>query len=119
MDDIPSAEPDAVVVITTVDDGEKAQETARALVAARLAACVSTLSDLTSVYRWKGDILEEPESLLLIKTCNGRVDDLKAWFSAHHPYDVPEFLVFQATAVTDAYLAWLLQATQPTESGDR
>ena len=118
MDDIPSANSDAVVVITTVDQGTKAQEIARALVEARLAACVSTFNHVTSVYRWNDDIVEECESLLLIKTTAARLENLKDWFSTHHPYDVPEFLAFQATAATDGYLAWLLQATQPAGSRD-
>lgn len=119
MDDLTSANPDAVVVITTVDQGEKAREIARSLVETRLAACVSVLNDLTSVYRWKGDIVEEPEFLLLIKTCGTRLAELKAWFSEHHPYEVPEFLAFRADGATGTYLSWLLQATGSTGTGDR
>jgi len=118
MDGIASANPDAVVVITTVDQGKKAREIARALVEARLAACVSILNDLTSIYRWKDDIAEEPEVLLLIKTRGTRLRDLETWFSTHHPYDVPEFLAFHASAAMEGYLSWLLQATQPTGTRD-
>ena len=113
-----TANPDAVVAITTVDQRAKAEEIARALVDARLAACVSILTDLTSVYRWKDAVAEESEVLLLIKTRRTRLDELKSWLATHHPYDAPEFLAFESVAVTDDYLSWLLQATQPARSGD-
>lgn len=119
MDDNTSANPDAVVVFTTVDQGKKAQEIAHALVEAKLAACVSIVNGLVSVYRWKGDIAEDPEVLLLIKTSGARLEDLESWFSKNHPYDVPEFLAVQATAATEAYLSWLLRETQPTPMRNR
>ena len=56
-----------MVVMTTVSDTAEADTLARELVDRRLAACVQ-LVDITSHYRWDGDVRDEPEVLLLIKT---------------------------------------------------
>jgi periplasmic divalent cation tolerance protein len=65
---------------------------ARALVEERLAACVSLFSGARSVYRWKGEICDEEESVMLIKTTAKRVAALCARLKSLHPYDVPEII---------------------------
>jgi len=103
---------DAVLVLTTLPDGFDAPAWGRSLVEARLAACVSALPVMTSVYRWKDDagrptIEQAVEQSIMIKTTAARVDDLKSWLSANHPYEVPEVLVLPIADGGAAYLAWL------------
>jgi periplasmic divalent cation tolerance protein len=43
---------------------------------------------------------------MVIKTASGRVDDLQARLLQLHPYELPEFLVLDATG-SEAYLAWV------------
>ena len=59
-----------LVVLVTVPPAQAA-ELARAIVQHRLAACVNTLPS-QSAYRWEGEVVEEPETLLLIKTSGER-----------------------------------------------
>jgi hypothetical protein len=47
---------DIIQIVTTVPDEESAQRIARALVEARLAACVQVAGPVESVYRWQGQI---------------------------------------------------------------
>ena len=51
-----AAEPDAVVVLTTLGADADAAAMARTLVDERLAACVNVLPVMLSVYRWKGAV---------------------------------------------------------------
>lgn len=97
------------IVLTTIGAGADAAALARRLVEERLAACVAVLPAMTSVYRWQGRIEEESERQIVIKTSPDRVASLEARFKALHPYDVPEFLVLDATA-SQAYAAWLTRA---------
>ena len=108
---------DAILAFTTVDSADRAAQIAEALVRERLAACVSLLPSVTSIYRWKGAVHRESEVLLLIKTTQGRVGELATWIDANHPYDVPEFLCVDATYGGDDYLAWLREATWQKGSG--
>jgi len=102
-----------VVAFSTVGKPEDASRIARALVERRLAACVNVVPGLTSVYRWKGQIESEAESLLVIKTRRERVDELKAALAALHPYEVPELIVLPIEDGHAPYLAWLDECVTP------
>jgi periplasmic divalent cation tolerance protein len=108
----------AILVLTTIDSDEKGKQLATAIVEAKLAACVSVVPSVTSVYRWKGQLQTEHEHLLLIKTTNQRIDALKEWVRIHHPYDEPELLAFKAVDASSGYLNWLFRETDSREMGD-
>ncbi|HEX8254574.1 MAG TPA: divalent-cation tolerance protein CutA [Thermoanaerobaculia bacterium] len=100
-----------LLVLTTLGPDHDARALARALVEARLAACVNIVPRIESVYRWEGEVQTDAEQLLLIKTTDARVDALREELLKLHPYDVPEFVVLPIGATSDAYGAWLLQST--------
>ena len=85
----------------------KARPLAGLLVEERLAACVNLVPGLRSVYRWKNDIHDDPETLLIIKTTAEHVDALADRLAERHPYDVPELLTLAPEAGLAPYLAWL------------
>lgn len=98
------------VVLVTVPDAGTGRTIARSLVAEGLAACGSVLPVHASVYRWKGEIVEEPECLLLLKAPAAGLDRMTRRVLALHPYEVPEVLVLPVEAGLDAYLSWVLGA---------
>ena len=57
-----------LLCLVTIDDPAKAAEIAKALVEKKLAACVNILPEIRSIYQWKGEICDDSERLLLIKT---------------------------------------------------
>lgn len=99
-----------VVVLTTVGPDFDAGALARALVEARLAACVNIVERVRSVYRWEGRVTEDAEQLLLIKTADARLDALREELFRRHPYDVPEFVVLPIGSTSEAYGKWLLES---------
>jgi periplasmic divalent cation tolerance protein len=108
-------ETDYVIVMTTMPaDGDPAG-LARALVDARLAACVNILAPMASVYRWEGRIEEEREQQLIIKTSRTRLAALWDQLRELHPYDVPEFIVLPIVDGNDAYLRWVGESTRTPE----
>jgi periplasmic divalent cation tolerance protein len=96
-----------VLVLTTLPENFDAQSLARDLVEGRLAACVSVLPLQTSTYHWQGALETAREHQVVIKTTAGRVDDLREALRNRHPYEVPEFLVIQASGGDAAYLQWV------------
>ena len=100
-----SKELDILSIATTVGSLADAQQLAREIIAQRLAACVQVEQGLTSFYRWKGELCEESEVRLVIKTLPGCEAALQALFVEHHPYEVPQFLVATMTA-SSAYANW-------------
>lgn len=101
-----------VIVLTTVGIGFDARALARELVSLHLAACVNVMPPMQSVYRWKGNVEEEVEQLLLIKTTDGRVPELKAALLQRHPYELPEFVVLPVSETSGEYGEWLIASSR-------
>jgi len=106
-----TAPTDALVVLVTAPSPEKAAELARALVEERLAACGNVVPGLRSIYRWEGELHDDAEALLLLKTTRARFDALRARVVELHPYDVPEVLALPVEAGSAGTLAWIAAET--------
>ncbi len=102
---------DALVVLTTVATTDEALALVRALLDRRLIACGTLLPGARSLYRWKDQIADETEVVVLLKTRGARVDALTAAFGELHPYKVPELLALPVTAGADKYLGWIDKET--------
>lgn len=97
----------ARVVLVTVPRGGKAESMAESLVESRLAACVNLIPGVVSIYRWKGRVHRDGETLLVIKTTVSRFKALERWIKAHHPYEMPEVISLPVAAGAKEYLSWL------------
>ncbi|MEX0980146.1 MAG: divalent-cation tolerance protein CutA [Gemmatimonadota bacterium] len=94
-------------VLITAPDIETGQGIARRLVEERLAACANIVSDVTSIFRWEGEVQEVREVLLIIKTTAARTSALIRRAAELHPYDVPEVLALPVLAGYEPYLDWV------------
>lgn len=99
-----------LIVFTTTPSIDQAEILAEAIVTAKLAACVQILPPLTSVYVWEGKLQKEGEHLLLIKTLPEKWDELAAFITANHSYEVPEIVAIEAEKVSGRYLSWINEA---------
>ncbi len=103
-----TSDPSSVrVVLVTVPDVEMGVRIAEGAVRAGLAACGNVVPGLTSIYRWKGEIHRDPESLIIFKTTRGVLEELKKKVLELHPYEVPEFLALSTTGGHLPYLNWV------------
>jgi|WetSurMetagenome_2_1015567.scaffolds.fasta_scaffold738650_1 periplasmic divalent cation tolerance protein len=103
---------DAVIVLTTWPATGDPAALATTIVEERLAACVSLLPEMESVYSWQGTVQRDRERQLLIKTTARRLEVLERRLAELHPYDVPEFLVLPLVAAAAPYVSWLRAATE-------
>jgi len=88
-------------------DSEEAARLSRIFVDERLAACVTLLPAVQSIYRWKGEVESAAETLVLIKTATDQLAALEARLRELHSYETPEFVVLAVDAVSQPYLDWL------------
>ncbi|MGD2056483.1 MAG: divalent-cation tolerance protein CutA [Gammaproteobacteria bacterium] len=95
------------LVLCSVPDRDTATHLARTLVTERLAACVTIVPGVSSVYRWEGAVEESDELLLLIKTCGTVFDPLKSCICARHPYELPEIIAVPLEDGLREYLDWI------------
>jgi len=96
-----------IIVLTSLANPIEAESLAEKIVSAKLAACVQILPQITSVYIWEGQMQNESESLLLIKTLPEKYDELQAFITANHSFDVPEIVAIDAENVSEPYLQWM------------
>ena len=101
----------SLVVMVTIPP-ERAHELARTLVSERLAGSVNLLPGLQSVYRWQGEVAEDPETLLLIKTTGEQYPEREARIKALHPYEVPEIIAMQFDRASPEFQDWLREADE-------
>jgi periplasmic divalent cation tolerance protein len=93
-----------ISIHTTVPDEETARRIARELVEERVAACVNYHA-VSSVYRWEGDVVEEGEYALEVKTAL-EYDEVRERIEEKHPYDLPAILRVE-TEANDEYDEWV------------
>ncbi len=98
---------DKTVVLSTCAGAEEAERIARHLVEKRLAACVTIVPQVRSIYRWKGVVEDAPEWLLIVKSRRGLVERLSAEIASLHSYQVPEVVALPIVDGAPAYLNWL------------
>jgi periplasmic divalent cation tolerance protein len=102
----------AVFVYTTYPSIVEAEQTGRALVERRLAACVNILPGMISHYRWQGALERGDEVVMLIKTRASLADEVRAAVKAAHSYTTPAILVLPIESVDQTYLAWMMAETE-------
>lgn len=106
---------DTLLCFSSCPDAATAERIADALVGERLAACASIVPGLRSIYRWRGEVRHDAETLLLIKTTRTRYPALQARLQQLHPYELPELLAVESVAGLPAYLQWVVESTRPVE----
>ena len=99
-----------LVLVTCPKDS--AVRIAREVLKRRLAACVSTLDGIHSLYWWEGRLESAEESLLLIKTRRELYGELERTVRGVHPYQTPEIISFRAEEGSRRYLDWVAKETR-------
>lgn len=100
-----------IVCLVTIDDLGKAVEIAGFLVEKGLVACVNILPEIRSIYRWKGNVCDEGEKLMIIKTRKELFDTVQAAVKKLHPYEVPEIISLDIDRGLPEYLRWIDECT--------
>jgi periplasmic divalent cation tolerance protein len=100
-------------VLTTTDSRDAAQQIARAVVEARVAACAQVVGPIVSTYWWNGVVETTEEWQILMKTTAERYAALEAAIRQAHNYDVPEIIAMPITDGDADYLSWVDAETRP------
>jgi periplasmic divalent cation tolerance protein len=96
-----------IFVYMTASSAEEAKKLGRALVEARLAACVNILDRMTSFYWWQGKIEEGSEAVLIAKTTRKHLKALTAKVKSLHSYTVPCVVGLPIQGGNKDFLDWI------------
>jgi periplasmic divalent cation tolerance protein len=94
------------VVLVTASSQQEAETIAKALVESKLAACAN-IFPIQSIYRWQGEVHNEPEWQLIIKTDLALFSALEVKIREIHSYSVPEIIAIPIVAGSQSYLQWM------------
>ncbi len=100
---------DKRLVFTTTESKDEAQKIAHALVERRLAACANIAGPIESVYRWKGEVENAQEWLLIIKTTAAGFPAVRDAIRELHSYELPECIMLSIEAGSAEYLNWIAE----------
>lgn len=112
MGDVKNIATDVHMLHVTTLDREEALVLARAVVKERLAACANVINGVTSVYEWKGDLQEEGECILILKTTAAKVTKLTERLVELHSYDCPCVVSWPLTSGNPEFLDWIGEQTE-------
>lgn len=102
---------EAVVIFCTVPNKDEAKKISEALLKEKLAACVSTVDKVSSMFLWNEELCKENELLLIIKTKKELFDKIEAVIKAFHSYNVPEIIALPVVLGSQDYLGWIEHET--------
>ena len=102
---------DAALILVSCGSEGEARSISRGLVERGLAAGVQRFP-ITSVYTWKGEVVEDGEWLLVIKTRADRYPDVEAFVLENHSYEVPQVIMIPVAKGHGPYMDWIDQHAQ-------
>ncbi len=103
---------DIIVIHCTVPNKKIARDTTKVVMKDKLAACVSMVENVRSVFSWDGEICEEKEILMMIKTRRTNYGKVKLVIEDLHSYSVPEIIALPIVDCSEDYLKWLVKETE-------
>lgn len=101
-----------IVIYCTVPNKKEGKEIAKALVEKKLAACVNIVEKMESVFSWDGEICEEHEALMIIKTRKELFERIRIRIQDMHSYNVPEIIAMPIVEADETYLKWIEHETK-------
>src|SRR5262245_7261539 len=96
-----------LLALSTFPDAEIARRISNQLVTEGLAACANMLPAVESIYRWKGKIESENETLAFFKLSEERQSAFQDKLRSLHPYDVPEISFGSVASGLPEYRQWV------------
>ena len=101
----------AVLIYVTAPNRDEAVRIGRTVVTEGLAACANILDGMTSIFRWHGEVQQESEAVLLLKTRAELALQVVQRVQELHSYDVPAILVLPIVAGSTLFMSWIDEET--------
>ncbi|MFC1672757.1 divalent-cation tolerance protein CutA [Pseudomonadota bacterium] len=99
------------LLYVTTSGREEALSIAKALVGERLVACANVMDGVTSLYWWEGEVQQDAEAVLVLKTRRERVAEVTARIKALHSYDCPCVVALDIQDGNADFLNWIVKET--------
>lgn len=96
----------------TCKDELEAKQIARFLLEEKLIACANILGSISSLYEWEGDICEDNECGMILKSCASRYEEIESRIKKIHSYKIPCIIQLPIERGNEAFLSWISQQAE-------
>ena len=103
--------PTALVEDFTASSQEMAQSMAKQLLDKKLIACANLLPPHKSIYQWEGQLCQEEEHIVILKSRKSLAQKVETEIKNIHPYECPCILQFESSQSNREFYQWLLAQT--------
>ena len=106
-----------IAINVNCPDTEAARSISAVLIEERLVASANIHSPIESTYHWKGNIEQETEVPLIMKTREELFDRVSERVKTLHPYETPSIIGIGVDRVNQEYLDWIYAETGSASVG--
>lgn len=102
---------ECVEVVVTAESAEWLADFTRSLVEDRLVACGHNITPIRAIYRWEGQVHDEPQARVGLHTRESLVPEIVDRADRDHGDDVPCVIALPIRSGHKAYLRWIYSET--------
>lgn len=95
------------LIYITASGREEAILLARELLGKKLVACANVIDNVHSYYWWNGEIDENRESVIIVKTMSTHVEKVIEVVKAEHSYECPAIIAVPIISGNEDYIEWM------------
>lgn len=101
-----------IIALITAPNHAAGEQIANTLLEKKLVACVNFITPVVSFFSWQGEIDQDDEVLLILKSRADLFENkLIPAVEAIHPYEVPEIIALPIVMGSENYLNWIDEVT--------
>jgi periplasmic divalent cation tolerance protein len=100
------------IIYITSASKEEALKISHALVGEGLVACTNIFENMTSVYKWEGQVREETEIVVIAKIADEMVEQVIDRTKQLHSYDCPCIIAIKIDNGSKDFLKWVETSTK-------
>lgn len=108
---------DCVEIVITAESADWLAGFTRGLVEDHLAACGHVIPSMRAIYRWEGQVHDEPQARVGLHTRASLVPEIVARADRDHPDEVPCVIALPIVAGHPAYVRWVYDETRGPAEG--
>ncbi len=101
-----------ILLYITCKNKEEALKLGKSLVQEKLVACANIIDSMHSIYSWNNEIVEDSESILILKSISSKFKSIELRIKEIHSYTNPCIVCFQMEEGSREYLEWIFQSVE-------
>ena len=95
-----------IIIKTTVKNKVTRENIINKLIKNDYVSCINVIENVSSHYKWQGQVESEKEDILFIKTMKRNEKLVYEVIRVTHDYETPEIITIAINNIDSSYLSW-------------